>query len=698
MSGFFLKGLSGLYAQPGKVERQKEELAMMEIFSRNHDAQRKREEEDQAKIDAYNDTISKFSESLLAPDRNRINLKAKMLGKNLQALIKEQGGSVSKAMSAGARAMLSEYKAELLNSEEASTFRENKRVFDLILKAQSEGKGHLINPNDLRRVQQYNENQGGKLKWSGLLNEIEMPNPDDYDLNEPITAEKILLHGNNRLAIAANWIALNPGVGEPTYQDLIAYVNKYHMSPTGKNNTNFQNAIALENLQLSKNRDARDAEMHELDKLQKKANLQKTLIENESIAAQEQAAGVAGAGDEVWTHNLIGASLNKYSDNPLTVSEWDNGAVLKDPFLKQVFSGSENYSVSLRSHNPSEKGTIFDFSTNKDSWWATAWGLAESDYRISNAKKLFPSVDPTQFAVSGMGLDPSNINKENGRIKLKASQEWFWANGVKNSDIGGAGVLLDRYDGEYEVLDIVMAGVGKNAGKDGEAGREFVLTERVKMNGKVDEDWKNKQRKSLGSDAQIMPQAMAVIRNPDTGHSFYVPIQLNNSQVSQNIMQNPSLKSLEVNKAAASLTEMTTQYEHDLGNIKAQNQSVKNVVRFINTDPSLINSMSAEIRSLNYDPSNPSYRKNLAINFYSALGSLNGSQGQDLANEIREYAKQNTFLHIINNAKRSYPGIENDLASMNVTDAQILERLIQATPNATDKQVLTMALQATLNR
>ena len=85
------QGYLGLYNTTNKRESAKDELNVLQVLDQQMRQDKADKEAAQLKEQAYQDQISKFSDQLLAGDRNRINKKAKeaniMLSMTLNFLI-----------------------------------------------------------------------------------------------------------------------------------------------------------------------------------------------------------------------------------------------------------------------------------------------------------------------------------------------------------------------------------------------------------------------------------------------------------------------------------------------------------------------------------------------------------------------------------------------------------------------------------
>lgn len=199
------------------VAREQQTLAQMRTLKLQDDEIKKKADLDAA---AYQQEISKFADTLLGPDKERINERSKQLGRAIKEKIRLSGGAAN-FLSAGGHTVLNEYKDSIINSTESNTYLENKKNSELIIKAQMEGRGNLINSRDLKSLIDYKQNNGGKISFTGLLNEVEV-NREEYEYGAQIPPADILK--NNYMAIVGNYALENPDASlPPSETELLSY-------------------------------------------------------------------------------------------------------------------------------------------------------------------------------------------------------------------------------------------------------------------------------------------------------------------------------------------------------------------------------------------------------------------------------------------------------------------------------------------
>lgn len=241
-------GLLGLSKSHDYVAENQREFAQMQNIETDIAKQ------DQANMMAQEleakqyEEIAKSAESMLAPDRVKIQTKSLELQKNIRAKIEEYGSRQAFYKNGGI-ALLSKYKTQVLNSPETLGYIDNKKNMEQLLKIQADGKGHLIADADKLRLENYNLGLGdGKITYSGLKSEVVIP--EKYgNYGEDIPTETILR--SNYLQIYNNWLLDNPDLqalsGDALQNELRQYTFKNHYGQ-GINMQKYQNDLANENL------------------------------------------------------------------------------------------------------------------------------------------------------------------------------------------------------------------------------------------------------------------------------------------------------------------------------------------------------------------------------------------------------------------------------------------------------------------
>ena len=87
-------GLQGLYGKSNYIERNRTEMATLSAMGAEKERGDAMKEQAQLKEQAYMEEISKFSDTLLGPDRDKINEKAKFLQARMKEKISYYGGDM----------------------------------------------------------------------------------------------------------------------------------------------------------------------------------------------------------------------------------------------------------------------------------------------------------------------------------------------------------------------------------------------------------------------------------------------------------------------------------------------------------------------------------------------------------------------------------------------------------------------------
>lgn len=233
-----LGGLTGLTKAINTSESARNDLNTLTALSENI-------KRDQAESLAYQeleaqqyDEISKMASTLLEKDRNKINEKSLLLQANIREQI-GQFGSRKKFFQSGGLASLKRYKSDLMNSEEVARYTDNKTNLERIFQLQVAGKGHLLAPSDLRALQDYENGQSDKIKFSGLMSEIEYP-AEFYEFGKEIPDLNILTYKDNYARIYGNYITENgenalAGLDSAGIQnELLNFMKKMNYTGIGK--------------------------------------------------------------------------------------------------------------------------------------------------------------------------------------------------------------------------------------------------------------------------------------------------------------------------------------------------------------------------------------------------------------------------------------------------------------------------------
>ena len=174
--------------------------------------------------------ISEKASQLLEPDRDKIRSKSIELQKMIRSKIEEYG-SRKAFFTAGGAALLAKYKNDLLSSKETTSFFDNKKNMESLIKLKEAGKGHLISSIDLQSMNNYLEGSGDKITYGGMKSEVEIPE-NYFDYGVDIPAQNILHYKDNYMGIYGNWLIENPDKadlkGDLLEEQLLSYTMRNH--------------------------------------------------------------------------------------------------------------------------------------------------------------------------------------------------------------------------------------------------------------------------------------------------------------------------------------------------------------------------------------------------------------------------------------------------------------------------------------
>ena len=292
MSDFGLTlALQNMYSGPSQQEKNRNEFANLQQMQSYFENQKKKKEEAALKMQLYDENVAKFADTLLASDRNKIFQKSRVLRSTVREMIKENGGDLQSFFANGGHEVLANYKNSIIQSEESSQYLENKQNMTMIMKAMNEGKSHLISPIDKANFDAYFANKGGRITYSGMMNDIKMPDPNKYNYGEKIPYQDIL--DENKAVVMANYAIYHRGTSSdptvsgkvPSNEELLAFTAAMYGTATG---SNYQKRIADDQLVIQKNQEMRQQDLHpyerqakEISNAQGIENVKGTQLENE---------------------------------------------------------------------------------------------------------------------------------------------------------------------------------------------------------------------------------------------------------------------------------------------------------------------------------------------------------------------------------------------------------------------------------
>lgn len=218
------------------------------VQQRNAEKQMAQEQQNQ-----YYDLINQKADLLLGYDREKVNQRARELHNRVSEKIKFYGGNLQKFMNNGGARMMNRFTGDLLNSPEFSLYRRNKENLARIMDAQQKGYGHLLLQKDVDSMMRYKENKGGEITYNGLMTQLEMPDPNNYDLGQDVPIEDIVGHKENYMKILGNYMMHYPDDQNVTMEDIKAFAYKmgYGIKGSNREKQRFLQKMALKQKQAT---------------------------------------------------------------------------------------------------------------------------------------------------------------------------------------------------------------------------------------------------------------------------------------------------------------------------------------------------------------------------------------------------------------------------------------------------------------
>ena len=667
------QGLLGLQTSVNKRDAVKQELGVLQILDQQMRQDKADKEASQLKEQAYQAEISKFADTLLAPDRDRINQKSKILSMRIREHIKTNGGDMEKFFANGGHRLMSDYKSDIINSTESSQFLDNKKNMEIIVEMQSKGFGHLINPTDLANLENFQKTGNGKVTYTGMMSEIEMPNDDKYEYGMSIPAKDILY--KNYMKIMGNYKLTHPNTGEPTEADLLAFTAAHYGEKGSNWQKSHQEKVAKDNHIEAISKIQADERMNAADNAAE--------IEKEKIKAMADMAkgsgrgGRGGAGGDGADGGSAGGGFGPGEKGYKSQYTAD---------VAQVFSNVPKYGLKAKDFQQGwwnkyeypdlAKNTLGedfvmsseDYMDGGDGDWSSWYA---SGYQPRNAKKL--RLDTTAVTKAVLG---DSYTLENGylkAVKLDKNLGWFDAAGRKISDWNDSAWYGDddylqeeeNQNKDFKVLGPITVGVAKTAD-----GKENMIMNVVDGKGStsIDKDATSKYDERLGDSDITMRAALAI--QSDDGHTFYIPFDPTVSKVQSDI--DAYDKGNDTTDEEQSVYQRSSETKQKNASTAQKEARINEFWNATNGDKQTAASIYGESVALGV-PKSPQSREKLIKSFYGALASFSGQ-----TSDYSEAAKDQYFSMKVNQLiEKGYSDIKKDLNKLNgnISDDKIIEKM-----------------------
>lgn len=506
-----MKGLIGLSQNVRNTESAMRGLSVLERMEGRMQQDKQNELLAQQQQEQLFERAYQMADQLLEKDRKRINKRIKMAQSQLQNNLRDAGGTKADFMAQGGLSLVNGIATDIMRSDEAVRYQENKMNLAKIFEIQEKGMGHRLSPKDLESVKAYERGEDGvKITYSGIMNEIDLPQ-QEYDYGYVVKPEEILDYKENYAKILQDYQTYK---GYPASDDLgiqrkqlIGYVKERGYTSLGTNTTGLQLKAQAARSRATENT--------------------KGGPQNSSMSKFTYAMT---AGDRISYKDL----MEKYNGDVYgTLRETGNGSTNES--INAYFN--EKSSIVAKNNSlPGEKGVF------ETAWQFTGLAGAAGTYMMQKFKEK--GIDPhaENYSLVGSykilhGLEEDvasavfGSNAERNGMTLNnftPDSEMFTADGTI---LQNKNVTPEKLKGNYKIEGIVNGFIGKD-----QDGNPQLITQIVDKNGKPDEE-KNKIIKEgnlgqYGEGDQLKSEALVVIRDQETGNVFYKP-----TNVSQETMQ-----------------------------------------------------------------------------------------------------------------------------------------------------------------
>ena len=663
MSWGIATAYSGLFAGPDRSNRAKEELGTLQMLDQQMKADRQEREANELKEAAYQEQISKFADTLLAGDRDKINRKASFLKGAVRDQIKAFGGDLGQFYANGGHQIMGEYKNSLMNSPESSQYIENKKNMERILDMQSKGLGHLISNIDRQNLHYYQQNNTGKITFSGALSEIKMPNANKYRMGQEIPPEDIL--AENYHVILGNYMIDNPGSELPSRQQLVGYTRSKH---SGAKGDNWQLGMQEQNLAFDKHKfGVTHAETvrrfdlsHDLSVRKQDHEELMSALDNEFKMAQlgmsSSSSGKYGIQSAEDLANAQASAMNFAGASEFMMAsvqdQLDNGKGMDFRFWDQA---GRDFGKTFESLND----YYTDFSEN-GSGGNTSFTWAKKVF--NNAYKPRQGALILNGAEANLPLEKAGLfqKDKDGFIKLDLSkhQDAYTGSGIKVSamqtGVNEKGWFTGTYGEQSKNQKFSVVGItGVYTGYD-KHGQEQIIMD---VNGSSGRNIKRDEKKTKEFDARIdstrgaKARTMVALKS-ERGEIVYIPLQSNQMQaiMAEHGASNWKGVATSRNQANKDFSRYSANHKESVQNVAEVKKGInKNAYTAITNQSRMIPGMSSN-KGSEYN--------SLVGSYYATLRPLAGKD-----TNVGEMINENLFGKLADEIHRN-PKLANEIRSI----------------------------------
>jgi hypothetical protein len=509
-----MEGLLGLTNNIKDTNTATRELSVLETMDNRVRSDRAGEALAQKEEALMYERMYKMSDEMLEKDRNQINKRIGMAQDQITSHMRDSGGSKKRFMEQGGLSAMSKISNDIMRSPESVKYQENKKNLAKILELQEKELGHLISPKDLQSWTDYQSNEnGGTISFSGVMSNIEMPPPANFDYGTDIPLEKILSNGSNMMRIKSNYAMTYPDRPEPNHGDLLGFAKLMGYGGTGSNTARMRaaSAEAIKKAQYKKN---------------KKANAKG----NSFVGRTSELFAFTDKGTNIKTLNGNEETGESYHDNRKRMHSSVNKIMGKKSTL------------TSRKRHLSKKGIdITDFTDlvpgidSKDGEGPLEWAFNEK-YGIKESYEYLPhNTGAVAHRLFGKQDDGSGLGYaiENGSIKNFLPDAGMFK--MDGTAIGADTLDADDNTASYKIEGMFTA--FKGSMKNGGDGKESLIMDAYDDNGETLDNDSTKNIHDAYGDSELNQTIVMAVRNEHSGDLYYKEIDITDPQI-QNVMKN----------------------------------------------------------------------------------------------------------------------------------------------------------------
>lgn len=687
------QGYMGLYATSNKRESAKQELGMLQVLDQQMKSDRAEKEQADLKEQAYQAEVSKFADTLLAPDRAKINQKSKVLSSMIREHVKANGGDMTKFFANGGHKILGDYKSALVNSEESGQYMENKKNMERIVDMQMKGFGHLINQNDMFNLENYQKNGTGKISYTGQLNQIEVPDMKDFDAGVEVKPEAILHHGQNYVKFLGNYKMTYPDAAyPPTDQELKNFVALSHSDLIGQNwqkdiaykKEAFDQSINTRDFQYKQERDqVGDSQWYQTFAASREdAEVNQRIQMRELDIAEGKAAGGSASGADKEAKELADAQGTFAYDmeNMVTSIGYDvkNVSQISDkafdpyaanfglPNLPSYMDSAEDYADSGGGGILQNGGSVLN---------RTVKNALSPGYMPRGSKLLINGQNATKAMRESGLLNVGDDGIING-LDLTQNTDLIDAAGRNIRDWKNApdskGFITKNYaeqvaDKKFKVKGVVTGFYGRD-----KSNNEIMVMNRSTGKGSKVVDKKGNKEYEERISKDVKGAGLFVVMESENGDRFYKPLR-GNDQVS--LFQKwggANVEAVKKGRTAGAQRANTVQFKNQ--------QSKANVLGAydeVNKTPELSSRMIQEARMIPGAGTAGTKYSPLVISFYTQQKNHFSQQGVDASmDEIQQQGAFNKIMQYVNNNPKTQREFKDLINTPGKDERAIIDYLV----------------------